>query len=387
MTLSSRDLIEALRAAGVDSITGVPCSSMTGLIADLQHAGGLAHANAPNEGEALGYAAGRWLGGGLSAVYLQNSGLGNMMNALTSLISVYRIPVALLVGWRGRPGEPDEPQHRLMGEISIQMLRLCGAEMLGLLEPDGARARFDALSSALQARRAAALMTPRGAFKRMTTAASAAPIAPAAPAHSPAAPVYAITAGAARADRREAITRIADAFDARTTVVATTGLISREYYARADHSRAIYLAGAMGHAASVGLGVAEAGNEGVLVIDGDGAVLMRPGGAAFVGAAAPRRLAHLVLDNEVHESTGAQPTLSPRADLAVMAAGFGYCASLDTDDPDRAIELCQKGVGGAGPVFVRLRIRTGPEAAPRIPVAPDRLASRYRDQVRPGVAS
>lgn len=220
MTLSSRELIDALRAAGVDSVTGVPCSSMTGLIADLQQARGLAHANAPNEGEALGYAAGRWLAGGLSTVYLQNSGLGNMMNALTSLISVYRIPVALLVGWRGRPGEPDEPQHRLMGEISTQMLRLCGAEVLGLLEADTARVRFGALSSALKARQAAALMAPRGAYK---LAAQSAPVmAPAAPVSPPAAAEYALGAGLPHFNRRQAIIRIADAFDARATVVATT---------------------------------------------------------------------------------------------------------------------------------------------------------------------
>jgi phosphonopyruvate decarboxylase len=104
-------------------ISGVPCSYVAGLYSTLER-GGWPYLPATSEGEGVAIAAGTWLGGRQGIVLCQNSGLGNMVNPLTSLIAAFRIPVILGVSRRGWPSGTDEPQHELMGAITVRLLEL-----------------------------------------------------------------------------------------------------------------------------------------------------------------------------------------------------------------------------------------------------------------------
>lgn len=366
--LDSFALLRALAARGVTALAGVPCSSMTGLINAAQSRTVVPYANAPNEGEALAYGAGIWLGGGLAAVLCQNSGLGNLYNCLTSLNLPYAIPSALLVGWRGMPEVRDEPQHRVMGAVTSELFSGIGIAPRVLAAGGSLAATLDGLAP--DTREMLAVLLAPGAL----AAADAEPIA----ARGAAPGTLVRSAGRPHLDRAEAVRRIAGIASDRIAVVASTGLISREYFASADGDNLFCMAGSMGHAASLGLGATAQSGAPVLVVDGDGSIMMRPQAMLFVGSEAPAAFCHLVVDNAVHESTGGQPTLSAAADLAGAAIAFGYRQAVDTADPAEAAAAAQAGLAGQGPVFVRLRIRPGGPVPPRISLAFPAMAERFR---------
>jgi phosphonopyruvate decarboxylase len=361
-------LLRALAARGVTALAGVPCSSMTGLINAAQSRLVVPYANAPNEGEALAYGAGVWLGGGLAAVLCQNSGLGNLYNCLTSLNLPYAIPGAILCGWRGMPDVRDEPQHRVMGAVTPDLFGGIGIAPRILTTGSSLAAAVEGLSPA--ARRTVAILVAPGALAE----AEAEPVwaagaAPGALVRRPGQPVL---------DRAGAVRLVAGIAGDGVAVIASTGLLSREYSATADGDNLFSMAGSMGHAASLGLGAAAQSGVPVLVVDGDGSIMMRPQAMLFVGSEAPAAFCHFVVDNGAHESTGGQPTLSATADLAAAAIAFGYRRAVDTTDPAEAAEAAEVGLAGGGPVFVRLRIRPGGTVPPRIGLAFPEMAGRFR---------
>jgi phosphonopyruvate decarboxylase len=332
------------------------------------------YVNAPNEGEATAYAAGCWLGGGRAGVLVQNSGLGNLYNVLTSLLDAYHIPVWFLIGWRGMPGADDEPQHLRMGAISKEILELAGAQF-DVLAPDKLPHLAASINRDFSRRTVAGLLAPLGFIERGAIGDHNLPRVDADKHHGAVSCVR--HAPGEKATRRAAIDALAGTFpDA--AMFATTGYIGRELYTRADQPNNFYMAGSMGHIAPLALGHADTAGRPVLVLDGDGALLMRLSGLAFVGARAPKRFAHVVLDNAAHESTGAQATLSATTDLAHIASACGYRHCLETDDLAAACELCELGLAGDGPVFVRLRIRTGGPVPERIRIPLPDLAARFR---------
>jgi phosphonopyruvate decarboxylase len=370
--VSSEAFLNLLARRGVTRLSGVPCSSMTGLINLASGGAPIPYANAPNEGEALAYSAGAWLGGGLGATLFQNSGLGNLFNALTSLIFPYRIPVLMLCGWRGEPGSNDEPQHAAMGALSGPLLEKTCARVSTI----HASADISALAAELEGlsdgREARALLVSAGAFDSSPDL-SPAPVLP-----PPATSQAERHSEAARVDCSAALRTIVERLPEQAGVVATTGYIGRAYWAISDSPRGFCMAGSMGHASAIALGAAVQSGRPMLVIDGDGAILMRPSGAAMVGSMGPAHFSHLVLDNGVHASTGGQRSLSASVDLAGMASAFGYRRALDTNDPDHAASVLLEGLEGRGPTFVRLRVlETGP-TPPRVRTPLDEIAARFR---------
>jgi phosphonopyruvate decarboxylase len=365
--LEASTLLAALAARGVTDLSGVPCSSMTGLINAAQ-SGAIPYANAPNEGEALAYGAGAWLGGGLAAVLCQNSGLGNLYNCLTSLSLPYAIPAVLLCGWRGMPGRRDEPQHEAMGRMTPTLFQGVG------IEPE-------LLNAGTDLERTLASVSPDSRNL------SAILVAPAALEDAEAQPAgggrrgtgeLVRRGGAPVVDRRGAIALLADAAGGGAGVIVSTGLLSREYFAMADSARLFCMAGSMGHAAAIGLGAHARSKRPMLIVEGDGSLIMRPQAMLFVGSEAPAAFAHVVVDNGVHESTGGQPSLSASADLAAAAIAFGYRLAVDTADPALAAEVAAAGLAGEGPVFVRLHIAPGGAVPPRIGLPFPEMAGRFR---------
>jgi phosphonopyruvate decarboxylase len=340
---------------------------MTGLINAAQ-SGATPYANAPNEGEALAYGAGAWLGGGLAAVLCQNSGLGNLYNCLTSLCLPYAIPAVLLCGWRGMPERRDEPQHEAMGRMTPILFQGVG------IEPE-------LLDAGTDLGRTLAAVSPD------SRSLAAILVAPAAleDAEAQAAGLRRRTegelvrrGGATVVGRSGAIARLAEAVGSGTGVIVSTGLLSREYFAMADSENLFCMAGSMGHAATLGLGAHARSKRPILVIEGDGSIMMRPQAMLFVGSEAPAAFSHIVVDNGVHESTGGQPSLSAGADLAAAAIAFGYRLAVDTADPALAAEVASAGLAGGGPVFVRLRIAPGGAVPPRIALRFPAMAGRFR---------
>jgi phosphonopyruvate decarboxylase len=371
-------LVETAKRGGFSVWSGVPCSYLQGLINRVIGDPAIRYVAAANEGEAVALAAGTEIGGGRAVVMLQNSGLGNAVNPLTSLCHSHRIPVLLIVSRRGEPGgAPDEPQHALMGAITTDLLQLMQIpwERCPVRDDEVAGCLGRALAHMQQHRRPYALVAGRNDLSAWPAPALA-PAACAAPR-----PVAADAVPAGHASRRAMLQAIQSALAPDDVVLATTGFTGRELYAIGDRVNQLYLVGAMGCASSVGLGLAlQCPRVRVIVIDGDGAVLMRLGALAMIGRERPRNLLHIVLDNGVHESTGGQPTGSALIDLAAIAQACGYERTHTVAHPaDLRAVLAER---GCGLTFARIMTAAGTDRdLPRPAVGPAELAERLRQHV------
>ena len=371
--ISGSDLLSALTAGGVTTVTGVPCSFLTPVINRAINDPSVRYVAATQEGEAAAIAAGAWLGGGLGCAIAQNSGLGNMVNPLTSLLHPARIPAVLVVTWRGQPGIRDEPQHELMGRITTALMELMDVTWARVpAEPGELPAVLERCWALLDERRLPHALLLAGDTVRPEPLHEEAPAGRSIPVtrHGPALPLP---------TRTEALERLLSELPAEAAVVSTTGKTSRELYELADREQHFYMVGAMGSASAVGLGVALHSARPVVVIDGDGAVLMRMGSLAAVAVHGAPNLVHVVLDNGVHDSTGGQRTLSAAVDLPAVAAACGYarvdsCSRLE--DFAGAVAAAQE---ASGPSLVHLRIRPGsPPQLGRPGIGPEEVARRFR---------
>ncbi len=384
--IEASQFVEAARAHGFDWYAGVPCSYLTPFIDHVLQDRSLRYLSAANEGDAVALIAGVTLGiqrdGRRGVTMMQNSGLGNAVSPLTSLTWTFRLPQLLIVTWRGQPGVPDEPQHRLMGPITPTLLDTM--EIPWELFPT----EVDAIGPALS--RAVAYMDATGRpYALVMQKGSVAPRRHDEPAAS--APP---TAHEARVDRRghavsalptrhEALARIIASTSVDDTVVlATTGFSGRELYAIADRPNQLYMVGSMGCLGVFALGFALARPDlHVVAIDGDGAALMRMGAFATIGRYGPPNLTHVLLDNGMHESTGGQATVSATVSFAQVAAACGYASAVDSDDAG-AIDALLASPPSAGAGFLRLSIRPGvPDDLPRPTIAPVDVKRRLMDHI------
>ncbi|WP_052422942.1 phosphonopyruvate decarboxylase [Nonomuraea candida] len=374
--IDAQALLNALTARGVTDTTGVPCSYLTPLINRV--AAGPGYLPATHEGEAVAIASGCWLAGVTACVIAQNSGLGNMVNPLTSLNHPAEIPVPLVVTWRGEPGRPDEPQHELMGEITgslLDLMRIGHALVPG--EESELDACLDAGWAAMDLKRRPHAFVLRDGIVRPEPLREKPP---------PAAVVPDVTChgrdGGGPPTRAAALERLLAALPDTAAVVSTTGKTSRELYTIADRPQHFYMVGAMGSASAVGLGVARHTSRPVVVVDGDGAALMRLGTMAAVGAHASPNLTHVLLDNGVHDSTGGQRSLAQQVDFPAVAAACGYARVHRCGDLAGFGEALRAALEEPGPALVHLRILPGsmePLGRPR--VHPSEVARRFRDFV------
>jgi phosphonopyruvate decarboxylase len=338
---------EALRRHGLTFFTGVPDSLLKDFCAYVtDHVPATQHVINANEGSAVALAAGHHLAtGSIPVVYLQNSGTGNAINPLLSLAdpAVYGIPMLLLIGWRGEPGTPDEPQHVTQGRIQERLLAALEVpyNILGPQSRD-----FDVtIERAVAAMRAVprphALLIRSGTFGR-----------------------YALTdqQPAPQLTRMAAIELVLDALADGALVVATTGMTSREVFHLRElrgesHERDFLTVGSMGHSSQIALGLA-LGHPGrdVVCLDGDGSVLMHLGSLAIIGSLAPRNLRHIVLNNGAHDSVGGQPTAAGDIKLSDVARSCGY-RSTTTIDTASAFAAAWSGLtGGDGPTMLEIRV-------------------------------
>jgi phosphonopyruvate decarboxylase len=380
--LQAGAFIEAARAAGFSHYAGVPCSYLTPFINYVINDATLNYVSAANEGDAVAIAAGVAIGGKAGVAMMQNSGLGNAVSPLTSLAWVFRIPLLLVTTRRGTPGTVDEPQHELMGRITPELLDVM---QIPWSEFPAAEAR---IAPALQQvgswlareQRPYALVMQKGDVAACALEREAVPRRRAAT--TP--PETFGSAARSRASRGDALGRlVATTPRGDSVIIATTGYTGRELCALADRPNHLYMVGSMGCAPSLGLGLALARPDlRVIVVDGDGAALMRMGNLATIGTYGPANLVHLLLDNGVHDSTGAQATVSENVDFAAVAAACGYGYTCRGDDPGLNEALLQTGEDPGGPRFGHLRIRPGTmENLPRPGMAPAQVLRRLMTHI------
>ncbi|QSB15224.1 phosphonopyruvate decarboxylase [Natronosporangium hydrolyticum] len=354
-----------LSAHGVSFYTGVPDSLLKHLNTEImQTLPPEQHVIAANEGAAVGIALGHYLRTGApAAVYLQNSGFGNLVNPLLSLAdpAVYGVPMVLVIGWRGQPGVPDEPQHVTQGRVMTALLDAMELPWSVLPTEPGAatEAVADAVRSAVARSGPSVLLVEKNTF----TAPAALPAdhervdGPTGRVDEP--------AHDRRVSREEALTGLVAAVGAGPVIVATTGMLSRELFelrARtgADGDTDFLTVGGMGHACSIALGVAmrEPTRE-VWCFDGDGALLMHLGSLAVIAQQAPPRLFHVVFNNGVHDSVGGQPTAIDVVDVAAAARGLGYRHAEPVTEPGDVPAAVARMRATGGPSLLELRVRPG----------------------------
>jgi phosphonopyruvate decarboxylase len=376
--LDAGEFVAALRRRGFGLFSGVPCSYLAPLINRLIDASDVRYVGAANEGDALAIACGAWLGGVRSAVLFQNSGLGNAVNPVASLALPARLPTLVLSTWRGEPGgAPDEPQHELMGRITPDLFTTIGIPCERLAaDPTELEAALERALAHLEAKRTPyAFLLSKGTFApyRLATA------PPTNRLPTPAEPFSSAVQPAVEPDA--ALAAIRAGAGTETALVATTGFTGRALYRLGDRPNQLYMVGSMGCAPSLALGLALARPERrFVVIDGDGALLMRMGALATIGFEAPRNLVHVLLDNGVHDSTGGQSTVSRAIDLAGVAAACGYAAVRRISNAAALEAALREELGG--PVF--LHVHTQPRRdgeLPRPALSPDQVVRRFADWV------
>lgn len=342
--------IEALREKGIDCFAGVPDSLLKNICAYITDHFDAAHnIIAANEGAAVGLAAGHYLATGQPAcVYMQNSGEGNIINPLASLTDqeVYNIPVLLLIGWRGRPGVHDEPQHVKQGKVTTGLLNVMGVnyEVLSK-EEDKAAKQIEKAAKALANKEVFALVIEKDTFEDYK--------------------LQNVEVNDLTMSREEAIQTVAATLGEKDCIVSTTGMISRELFEyraamNQGHERDFLTVGSMGHASQIALGIALAQpDRRVWCFDGDGAAIMHMGSMAIVANKAPKNYVHVVFNNGAHDSVGGQPTVGLKIDLPAVAKAVGYKATYSVDSKAELESVLSKVNSFESPALLEIKVKKG----------------------------
>ncbi len=310
---------------GIDTFFGVPDSLLKDICAYItSHTPKEKHIITANEGNAVALAAGHYLSTGNPAmVYLQNSGIGNIVNPLISLADedVYQIPIIFMIGWRGEPGTKDEPQHKKQGKITLELLEVLGVKTV-ILEDDYERVIDEAINYTKKTLKSLAIIVKKDTFSKVKLE---------------------LPKNQFLISREEALEVIIEQIDTKSVIVSTTGKTSREVFEirqkRGEtHERDFLTVGSMGHTSQIALGIALSNKKDVYCIDGDGSMLMHLGGLAVSTSVIPKNFKYIVINNGAHESVGGQPTVALNLKTKKLFEGLGYSKVFEA----RSIEEIQQ---------------------------------------------
>ena len=349
--INPKFFIEELGSNGIDFFAGVPDSLLKNICAyiadhkDEQH-----NIITANEGGAIALAAGYHLATGkIGVVYMQNSGEGNIINPLASLTDkeVYNIPVLLLIGWRGKPGVHDEPQHVKQGKVTTGLLNVMGVnyDVLSQDEEKAAKQIEKAIAIMKATNEVYALVIEKGTFEDYK--------------------LQNVEENDLQMTREEAIQTVAASLGEKDVIVSTTGMISRELFEtrtawKQGHERDFLTVGSMGHASQIALGIAmEKADRKVWCFDGDGASIMHMGNMAIVASKHPKNYVHVVFNNGAHDSVGGQPTVGLKIDLPSVAKSVGYKETYSVDNMVKLKSILPSIVKAEGPVFLQVCVKKG----------------------------
>jgi len=340
--------INHLSAHNITFFTGVPDSQLKALCDYLNTEQPQNNITAANEGNALALAAGYHMATGkIACVYLQNSGLGNIINPLASLTNdkVYAIPALLVIGWRGEPGVQDEPQHIFQGEVTLPLLETMNIPYFILTKETTEDELRNLLQEAVlhfENGKQCAIIVKKGSLTYPET-------------------LYQNSNSLKREEAIEAIVTSAG----EDIIVSTTGKTSRELFEirernQLSHAYDFLTVGSMGHSSSIALGIAlNKPEKTVWCVDGDGAVLMHMGSMAVIGAKKPENLIHVVINNGSHESVGGMPTVADTVNLPEIATACNYSSVFSVSSKEELEEVLLSLAEQLKPVFIEVKSAIG----------------------------
>ena len=325
------DVKSFIDCLGKDFYTGVPDSQLKALCDYLMFTYGIDkkhHIIAANEGNCTALAAGYHLATGkVPVVYMQNSGEGNIINPVASLLNdaVYAIPAIFIVGWRGEPGIHDEPQHIYQGKVTTKLLEDMDIQYKILdkdTKQEDVQNAMENFNQVLKQGKSVAFVVRKGVLSFEEKV------------------VY---KNAYTMQREEIIQHILKV-SKEDPIVSTTGKASREVFETRvangqDHKYDFLTVGSMGHSSSIAMGVAiNKPNQKIWCIDGDGAVLMHMGSMAVLGANKLPNFVHVVINNGAHETVGGMNTVADKIDLVAIAKACGYEYAVSVDNFEKLDE-------------------------------------------------
>lgn len=332
---------------GISFYSGVPDSLLKHFLKFIQdRSEDGEHIVTANEGLAVALASGyHFRTGKLPVVYLQNSGLGNIINPLTSLADkeMYGVPMLLIIGWRGRPGMNDEPQHEKMGRITVPLLEALEVPYYTLDADETLTFKkiAGAIEMAVKKQQPVALLIPEEIFEKYTGF------------DVDYSNMYIM-------HREEVIKQIIEHLRGDETIVCTTGKIGREFYEQnliaGKKTTSYFLSvGAMGHAGHIALGLKLGSNEKVILLDGDGALLMHMGSLPTMARLIKDNFIHVMINNGSHQSVGGQPTEGFFADCCGIAKASGYKETICINDDNELRHWLRNGLLSSKAGFVEIR--------------------------------
>ena len=339
-----KDIISYFESKNVNFFTGVPDSQLSSFCDYVEE--NCENIIAANEGNALAIATGYNLATDkYPVVYLQNSGLGNIVNPVTSLThkKVYSIPVIYVIGWRGEPGVHDEPQHIKQGAITPDLLDLLDISHINITKDSEFNELVDAFENdfleKLNNGESVAIVVSKKAFKDYKIKKENDNIL----------------------TREQAIQTIVDHLTEEDIVVSTTGKSSRELFEYREalnqgHGNDFLTVGSMGHSSSIALGVALNTEKKVFCFDGDGALLMHMGSIALIGSKKPENFYHVMFNNSAHESVGGLPTIMNQIEIEDLVLSCGYYKVYNARNLDELKEVLPLFIKDQGPVFLNIDV-------------------------------
>jgi phosphonopyruvate decarboxylase len=350
--ISPKFFIDKLEENNINFFTGVPDSLLKNICAYIEDNKDENHnIIAANEGAAMGLATGHYLATGeIPVVYMQNSGEGNIINPLASLTDkeVYNIPILLIIGWRGRPGVHDEPQHIKQGKVTLPLLETMGIKytILSKDENEFTNQLNDVIGYMTKTKESFAFVVEKDTFED-----------------------YKLQNNQQyenlEMSREEAIQIVADSLDENAVIVSTTGMISRELFeyranSNQTHEKDFLTVGSMGHASQIALGIAlEKSNHKIYCFDGDGAAIMHMGSMAIIGSKHPENYIHIIFNNGAHDSVGGQPTVGLQINIPEIAKALNYKKVFSIKDRMSLKEVLNKINGEKGPIMLEIQVKKG----------------------------
>ena len=352
--IAPSEFCDLLQDQGIDFYCGVPDSLLKNLCEHIdQNTLASNHIITANEGNSIAMASGYHLSTGKAAmVYMQNSGMGNTVNPLTSLADpeVYSIPMLMVIGWRAEPGVKDEPQHVKQGAISTQLLDVLDIPYVVLDKTSPLDELPELLAKMYAENRPVAVLVKKSVFTKS------------------AAKTASTEASLGQDElmlREQALSTVLTALPKEALVISTTGKTSRELFelrkAQGDVCADFLTVGAMGHASSIAMGAALGSpDRQVVVIDGDGALLMHMGAMPIIGAHKVKNLLHILLNNGCHESVGGQATVANTLDIPSIASSCAYVHSAKVSKSEDIQASIAQFVGvKSGPNLLEISVKPG----------------------------
>ena len=355
MSINLSSFYNEILKNNIDFFTGVPDSLLKDICAYIEeNTPSKDHIIASNEGSAVAIATGYHLATGkIPLVYMQNSGLGNAINPLTSLThkDVYKIPILLMIGWRGEPNTIDEPQHIKQGAITRDLLNLLDIPtfIIGSDEPKSLLNLKDAINLVNKIKSPVAILIKKRSFESYES--------------------YKFHDNKSfLLSREEAIRYLLELFPSDALYISTTGMASRELYElreekNSNHSNDFLTVGSMGHSSSIALGIAISNKtKKIVCLDGDGSVIMHMGSQAIIGSQKPLNFVHVILNNGAHDSVGGQPTVGKEVSLSSVALALNYKKIFKVKSLNEIKSLSKEILFNEGPILIEVILRKGARA-------------------------